>query len=275
MGEHVTSRVELRGILALLPAEWRRVRTAPYEVITTVAANGLLATLLWYAANPAITAMAFSFHRGFLFPVALSTWMLSDVPATNQLGADPAAALARLGQPHELAQLLRAKQVVLWMMVLPVAVLAAVVYSSNHASWLSFACTLAWVTTVPFAGLGLSCSIGVRWPYHPLKLSERWRRRRDLRGSLRWLALIIVPYVVVPAVGAIGLVPPALAYLTRHGGEPIAKLPASDDLPLAIGAAVAIPIALLLWRWGTSYAAHLAWRRRDELAAYLADPSRG
>ena len=263
------------AVAALLPGQFARVGRPPYEVLATLVGNGLLATALWFLAPPGLQALFFSFRTEFLFPVVLATWMLADVPSTNQLGSDAAEALKRLEHPEAMTDLLRAKQVVLWMLVTPVATLAAVVLGIMSGTWLSLIATMAWIATVPMAGLGLSCLVGVRWPYHPITLRQRWAQRRDQRNDARWLSLILLPYVLVPAVGALALLPPAIVYVALHGFEAVDQVGRVDDLPLVLGTLVSVPLSLGLWRWGTTRAGHVAYARRAELTAYLKDPSRG
>ena len=52
---------------------------------------------------------------------------------------------------------------------------------------------------LPLGVLSVAAWIGIWMPYHPQKLLWRWRHRSDWRAALvRWLALVLVPFLVVP-----------------------------------------------------------------------------
>ncbi len=262
-----------RQIIALLPGEFRRIFHPPFEVLVCLVANGLLAAVLWYYSPIELVNLVFTFHISFLFPTVLATWMLADVPATNQLAPDPAHVLDRLDDPTSITELLRAKQIALWLLTTPVALIVAVLIGAVDHLWLSLAMTAIWVAIVPLAGLGLSCFVGVRWPYHPIPLKARWAQiHGERRRLLRWGVLVLVPYVLVPALGAIALIPPGIAWEIA-GGPTLSK--AVDNVSILFGACVSIPVSILLFRWGTRRAGRLAHERRDRLRAYLSDPSLG
>lgn len=274
MASGLMGRDQQIAVLRLVPRELRRVFSKPFDVLICLAGNALLATVLWFLAPTPIANLFFSFRNAFLFPVVLATWMLADVPATNQLGADPQAALERLDDPEAITLLIRSKQAVLWMLTTPVALVVAIITSLEGGNWASMASTVVWVATVPLAGLGLSCLVGVRWPYLQLPLKQRWAERSDLRRSLRWVALILLPYGLVPAVGLLALTPTITIYAILHGTRSISSLPHADDLPLFLGSIVAVPLAVCLWRWGTIRAGTVAVRRGERLRQQLSPTSR-
>ena len=262
-----------RRIVALLPGEFRRILHPPYEVLVCLLANGVLATLLWYFSPIELVNLVFSFHISFLFPTVLATWMLADVPATNQLAPDPQHVLSRLDDPIAITELLRAKQIALWLLTTPVALIVAVIIGAVDHQWLSLAITAIWVATVPLAGLGLSCFVGVRWPYHPIPIRARWaERHHDKRRLLRWSILVLIPYALVPALGAIALIPPGIAWEIA-GGPKLSN--AVDNVSILFGACVSVPVSLMFYRWGTHRSGRLAHERRDQIRAYLSDPSLG
>ena len=262
-----------RAVLALLPAELRRIMRPPYEVLVCVIGNGVLATGLWFFSPVQVYSLVFTFHVDFLFPAVLATWMLADVPATNQLAPEATRVIGLLDNEEGITHLLRAKQAALMLLVVPVAVITAILTGMVTHHWFTLAATTVWVTTVPLAGLGLSCFVGVRWPYHPLPLAERWAERRQWRPMLlRWGVLVTLPYVLVPTVGFVALVVPGLVLWLTHG---LGSATIITDGNLLLGEVVAVPTAVWLWRWGTARAGHLAFERRAVLAAYLADPELG
>jgi hypothetical protein len=269
-----TQRAEdRREILALLPGEFHRIFRPPFEVLLCLVANGVLATLLWYFSPIELVNLVFTFHISFLFPTVLATWMLADVPATNQLAPDPQHVLSRLDDPTSITELLRAKQIALWVLTTPVALAVAVIIGAVDHKWLSLAITAIWVATVPLAGLGLSCFVGVRWPYHPISLKARWAERHDEKGKLlRWGVLVLIPYAIVPVLGAIALIPPGIAWEIAGGPKLSAAV---DNGSILFGACISVPVSLVLFRWGTRRAGRLAHERREQIRTYLMDPSLG
>jgi hypothetical protein len=259
--------------LGLVETELRRIIRPPFEVIVVLVGNGLLATALWLFSPVGLSDLVFSVHSEFLFPTVLASWMLADVPATNQLAPDGAEVIRRLDDPEAITMLLRAKQTALWLLVTPVSLAAAIWVGIDSNKGLTIALTVAWVATVPLAGLGLSCFIGVRWPYHPIPLKERWAQRRRWRTMLlRWGILVLLPYGLVPLVGLIALIPPGIIYALFHGSASVTH---DEFRAIFVGGLVAIPLAVWIWRWGTARAGRLAYERRDALVAYLSDPSLG
>lgn len=262
-----------QAILGLLPGEFQRIFRPPFEVLVCLVANGVLATFLWYFSPLELVNLVFSFHISFLFPTVLATWMLADVPATNQLAPDPQHVLSRLDDPTSITELLRAKQIALWILTTPVALIVAVIIGAVDHQWLSLAITAVWVATVPLAGLGLSCFVGVLWPYHPISIKDRWEERHgDKRRLLRWSILVLIPYALVPAFGAIALIPPGIAWEIAGGPKLSAAV---DNVSILFGACISVPVSLLLFRWGTRRAGRLAHERREQIRAYLSDPSLG
>src|SRR3954463_16508060 len=75
------------GWRAALQAELHRAFTSPFEAPVVVLVNGLLVTGAWFLFP---SDSVFRIHAAWFFPLALASWMLSDVPATNVLGSDSA-----------------------------------------------------------------------------------------------------------------------------------------------------------------------------------------
>ena len=255
--------------------EARRVMRPPREVLICVAANGVLVSVLWFFSPVRLFDAIFTLHQAFMFPVVMASWMIADVPATNELAPDATRVLALLEDDDVvgLERLLRAKHLVLWVIVTPIVLVVAAIMGATSHHWLTMWLTMVWVATVPFAALGISCLIGVRWPYHPIPLAERWEQRSNWRHMLlRWGTLCILPYGVVPLFGLVALLPlvATLAILKIRLSDSSATLVA-----LIIGCAVALPLAFVVWDRGTRIAAEFAVKRKKALGAYLAEPSLG
>ena len=134
------------------------------------------------------------------FPVVLSSWMYADIPATNVLAPDRIRVLAALGDDTMISRLLLAKTAVLWVFVAPLCAVLGLVVALDHHDPLLIGTEIIAICVAPVACLPVAALVGIRWPYHPLQLRYRWDHRVPLRRMIiRWLILLAVPYVLVPA----------------------------------------------------------------------------
>ena len=100
------------------------------------------------------------------------------------------------------------------------------------------------IGVLPFGFLAVSAWVGILFPYHPMPLRCRWEHRKPLKRMLvRWAALAVTPYLLVPFLAALMLVPSLLlwGFTAPHGLS--GKVP---DHYLGLGIAVACAIALAL-----------------------------
>jgi len=253
--------------------ELRRSIRPPYEVMVVVACNAGLACVLWFFSPTWLYDAMFNVHSLLLFPMVLAMWMFSDVPATNELGPDRLRMSAALDDRVMIERLLRAKHLVLWCLVSPVALIAALLVGLSSHDPVATLLTMGWILIVPFSMLGLSCFIGVRWPYHPIHVRIRWEHRSEWRTMwLRWGILILVPYLIVPMMGLISLAPAMGLRWLIQSGHPSGNV---DHVAMALGIAASMIIGVTVWSLGTREAASLAVHRREELRAYLAEPMLG
>jgi len=128
------------------------------------------------------------------------------------------------------------------------------------------------IVIVPFGALGLSAWVGIRFPYHPIALSERFRQRRWRHMVVRWFSLAVTPYILVPAILVVFMLP-SLAFwslFATHGLQ--SKL---SDGEYAVGMLIACVLAVAGSLGGHRGGERLARRRKAELSAYLSDPSNG
>jgi hypothetical protein len=254
-------------------AELRRAFHPPFEVPVIVALNGAALALTWFLAPPRLTKLLFTFHGPLGFPMALAGWMFSDVPATNLIGADPGWTLAALPDRAALCRMYRAKNLVLWLLVAPLAVTLAVVIGIHEHRPLATVFTVLWIGVVPLGALGLSAWLGILLPYHPVPLRRRWAHRRPYRRQLRWLVLSVAPYGLVPLLVLVISVPTIALWTVALGAHgPFHRL---GDAPFAWGVSLGVVAALAAWLGAVRLGARLTQRRADRLAAFLADPDRG
>ena len=245
----------------------------PYETPITVAVNGALMSSAWFFLPAALRDKLFTLHGTLAFALILAAWMYSDVPSTNVLGPDARRFVAAIDDPVMFRRLLYAKNVVLWLIITPLCAVVAVVNGLINHSLLATLYTVVAIGVLPFGFLAISAWIGILFPYHPMPLRYRWEHRRPGRRMLmRWAALVVIPYVLVPVLAALLLVPSLLlwGFTAPHGLSE--KLPDHD---LGLGVAVACAIALVCSVGGQRLGGLIARRRRAKLVEFLSDPVRG
>jgi len=256
-----------------LRAEWTRVLRPPFETPLTVAINAGLMSSAWFFLPPKLKDAVFTLHGSVAFAFVLSSWMYSDVPATNVLAPDGLRMRAAIDRPEALRRLLLAKSMVLWCFVAPICLLISFVMGAGQSDKVTAVYSAVAIGVVPFGVLAVSAWLGIRFPYHPVPLRYRWSRRRDWKPMLlRWGTLVLLPYAVVPGLTVLFLGPSLLIWgLTSTSGL-TQKLP-DNDFGLGIGLACAIAVVAVLI--GHRVSLRMIARHRDALVAYLSDPLRG
>ena len=254
--------------------ELLRAAHPPFEVPLVVLMNAALVTGAWFLLP---RSWFFDFTRSAAFPVALAAWMYADVPATNVLAPTPALALAALNDSPvtdwQVLRLLRARLFALWLLVTPPALVVAVITGWHQRHWMLTVGSMIAIVVVPFGMLAPSSCVGVRYPYHPRKLTWRWQQARASRRSvLRYTILVLTPYVVVPALAWLTLIPAGGLWYLTGGRLPLQPVAVWKYLTLMT---LICATSAALWFWGHRYALSIVKRRRPQLTAYLADPERG
>src|SRR5437763_10895436 len=256
----------------LVRHELRRELRPPFTAPSVVLVNGALMTGAWLLFPSNWQDALFRLHGPFAFAILLSSWMYADVPATNVLGDGARESLATLDDPRKLRRLLTARSIVLWMFVTPLCLLVALGIGVYEGQFTPTALTAVAIIVPPFGALGVAAWIGIRFPYHPIALAERWRQRRSWRHMwARWLVLVTIPYVVVPWLAGLTALP-AFAFWAATGDGLSGGL---GDARFALGLLIAGATSIALWFGGHRVSVRLVRKRHDELRTYLADPSRG
>ena len=121
--------------------------------------------------------------------------------------------MAAIDDPVMFRRLLYAKNIVLWALVTPVCSVVAVIVGLVNQDLLSILYTIVWIGVVPFGVLGISAWVGIVFPYHPMPLRVRWEHRHPpLRMLVRWIALAITPYGLVPVLAGLLMAPSLLLW---------------------------------------------------------------
>ncbi len=254
-------------------AELRRAFHKPFETPIVVTTNGTALVLAWFLLPPRLSHLLFTFHGPLAFPMVLASWMYSDVPATNLLGADPDRSLKRLGDRTALRHMQRAKNLVLWLLVSPLAATIAIVVGIHDKRPLATIFTALWIAVVPLGALGVAGWVGVFFPYHAVPFKQRWTHRRPIRRKiLRWLVLVMAPWGVVPGLVVLISLPTIGLWAATYRSWRGRRIP---DNYFTWGVVLGCAVAVLFWVVGARLGARFAQRRRDKLASFLADPNRG
>jgi hypothetical protein len=254
-------------------AERSRVLRPPFETPLTVAINAGLMSSAWFFLPPHLKDAVFTLHGSVAFAFVLSSWMYSDVPATNVLAPDGLRVLAAIDQPRVLRRLLLAKSTVLWCFVAPICLVISFIMGAGQSDRVTAVYSAVAIGVVPFGVLAVSAWLGIRFPYHPVPIRYRWSHRTDWKPMLlRWGTLVLLPYAVVPGLTVVFLGPSLLIWgLTSTSGL-TQKLP-DNDFGLGIGLACGIALAAVLI--GHRVSLRMIARHRDALVGYLSDPLRG
>ena len=245
----------------------------PFETLITVGVNAVLMSSAWFLLPASLKDDLFTLHGTLAFALVLASWMYSDVPATNVLGPDAHRISIAIEDSVMFRRLLVAKNIVLWMVVTPVCSVVALVVGLTQHDLLATLYTIVWIGVVPFGFLGISAWVGILFPYHPMPLRYRWEHQRPRKRMLvRWLALGLTPYGLVPALALLLMTPSLLlwGFTSKHGLTQ--KLPDND---LGLGVALACGIAIACSAGGHRLGSWMARRRQTSLTAFLADPFRG
>jgi hypothetical protein len=261
------------SLSAAVRTEARKAFHAPYEIPVVIAVNGALMSSCWVFLPGSLKDKIFTLHGTLAFALVLAAWMFSDVPATNVVGPDSHRVLLALGDRVMFGRLLLAKQIFLWILIVPLCAVVALFNGLIHHNLTSTVLTIVWIAVVPFGALGLSNLVGIRFPYHPMPLRFRWQHRKPFWRMIgRWLSLAVTPYVLVPVLCGLLMAPTLLLWglLTPKG---LSKQLQVHDF--GWGVAVACVIAGVCWWAGQRIAFRLSNKRLAALMDFLSDPARG
>jgi hypothetical protein len=269
----VPSDLSLSDLLMAVGAEYRRIFSERREDLIAVSFNAVLVTICWFLLPDSIRNWIFTLHGALAFPYVLEMWMLGDTPATNVAGRDSVRALSQLPDPAALRLWLRAKHLVLASFIGPTAAIVAVVIGLVQHRYEAAAAVALTLLFLPLGVLSVAAWVGLWMPYHPRKLLWRWEHRTDWRAAvLRWGVLVLLPFMVVPAIAIMLLIPSLIIWIIAHQGHPPHEM---DPVGLWIGTVVSVAVSLIVFVWAPSVATKIARRRYAELHGYLSNPEHG
>jgi hypothetical protein len=269
----VPSDLSLSDLSTAVAAEYQRILTERRDDLVAISFNGLLVTFCWLLLPTNILNWLFTLHGALAFPYFLEMWMLGDTPATNVAGRDAVRAAAQLHDPAALRIWLRAKHIVMWSFVGPIAAIVAIVIGAVQHRYEAAAAVAITLLFLPLGVLSLAAWVGLWLPYHPQKLLWRWQHRSDWRAALlRWGVLVFLPFMVVPLIAIMLLLPSLIIWIIAHQGYPPQHM---DPAGLWIGTAVSVLVSLIVFAWAPSVATKIARRRYAELHGYLSNPEHG
>ena len=261
------------GLAKAVGQEMRRITRPPFETLLTVAFNAALMSSAWFFLPTHLVNQLFELHGSLAFAFVLSSWMYSDVPATNALATNAPQALAAIDHPRELRRILAARRVVLWTVVSPVCLIISFVIGFGTADPALAGYSIVAIAVIPFGVLAVSAWLGILFPYHPIPIAYRWKHRRQWWPMLgRWATLVLLPYAIVPALSITFMAPTALIWGITSKSGLTKKLPDND---VGLGIALACDIAVAAAYLGQHLSILFISRRRDRLVAYLSDPRLG
>lgn len=245
---------------------------APTNLPLGLAINAALFAGAWWLLPASSTAWLFPTHASWAFPTILAAWMLADTFATNVFASEAPRMLELIDDPATLRTVLRAKGLVLWVLVVPACTLVALIAGAFVDTRWYLAAGFVVIVSMPFGSLGIAPALGAVWPYHPIPIAKRWADRRRLgRRNLRWITLVVTPYLIIGPIAFVAITPTLILWAATSGG--FAHTP--PDWANIVGALLAWGTATGAWLAGTEYTLRLVHHRRDRLAAYLQDPTQG
>ncbi|MDT7731384.1 MAG: hypothetical protein QOK45_1637 [Mycobacterium sp.] len=174
-------------------AEVRWPFTPPRWWLSGVAANLVLA-LVWLLVQP----LHLPRHHDWviLMGTYFSSFILADVTTTNLLGSDHIRMRNALHDGVPIWRLLLVKNLAL-VVIVGLPTLAA---ATAMTLWLETPARL--VVTIPnvavpiVSWLGVGNLVSVLFPVGGDRLVRRWEQRRDVRADARWIAHLVLPYVL-------------------------------------------------------------------------------
>jgi hypothetical protein len=123
----------------------------------------------------------------------VALWVLANVVTTNQLGADAERVAHNLEHGRSVAHELALKNAALATLLLPLTVVVSVGTRLALDRWRAIPHSVILDLAVVVIWMGMGNVVSALLPYRPIRLVERWQRRRSW---LRWILCLAVPYAL-------------------------------------------------------------------------------
>jgi hypothetical protein len=217
----------------------------PWYWLSGVAFN-LVLSLLYLIVAP----LSGQPHRDLAILVGsyFAVWILADVTTTNVLGADALRVRIGLLRGVRLSRILLVKNLTLLAIVgVPTLVATAVITVRTEADY-RLSLTLPGVLYPIFTWIGVGDVVSVLLPVAIVSWRERWRQRREVTRTARWLFCLGLPYAMLGAVDPVGKLPRIVFQHLRF-------------MPQTVQARGAVVCALGLVLWGVGFSLAL-WLNR-------------
>ena len=182
-----------RSVPSAVIAEVRWAFTPPRSWLAGVAANLVLA-LVWLLIQPLHP------HRHhdwvILIGTYLSSFILADVTTTNLLGVDHIRVATARSEGVPLWRVLLVKNLALVVIIGIPMLVAAMAMTLWKESPARLAVTIPAVAVPIVSWIGIGNLVSVLFPVAEEPLIHRWQQRRDVRGTLRWITCLALPYAL-------------------------------------------------------------------------------
>lgn len=204
--------------------KWRLLRDFAEEFRWTV--GGRKGWLLGMAINLVVAVVvtrstSYDPHKtgevaNAILGISVVLYVLAGTVNTNQLGADGERVVTALEGGDSARRLLLSKNLVLAVLLVPVAILVSVAFDILVHRFRLFSHTPIWDVGAVLLWLGIGNAVSVLLPFRPISLRARMKARRTWK---RWVIRQAVPYAIywlsLPLLFLLPMV--ALLYFTAFG----------------------------------------------------------
>jgi hypothetical protein len=148
-----------------------------------------------------------------------STFVLADVTTTNVLGHDRIRTRRSLAADLGIRSVLLRRNFVLLTLVAGPTLIATAVLTVRAGDSARLAYTLPSVAFPIFTWLGVGNIISVLMPVAHVPLRVRWRLRHHRAWNARWLAHLVLPYLLLYAVDPVADLPEGVFHHVRAAAD--------------------------------------------------------